>query len=200
MISQPNLDRRLSSQVIVFELGMLITGTYFGTQKEFAALQFEKRLGKNASVKIQVFNNWLGAVSHWAETEALKIVGGIVSCRASAQGAGSLELFFFWQPSPFYSKSLNFRPDTLIPYSGIRELFRFFDKRDKGTLVSLSSPFVGAQGEGLYSFHSTPLRSGSPSSTWKAAPRTTSRKAPPHTPTGTLSSVRSQLPEKPWNS
>lgn len=52
---------------------------------------------------------------HWAEDEALKLVGGI--------------------PSAFYSKSLPFRADALIPSSGVDNLFNFLDTTDKGTLI-----------------------------------------------------------------
>ncbi|KAJ6474697.1 hypothetical protein C8R47DRAFT_708277 [Mycena vitilis] len=115
IVSDPNLDRKLATEVIVFELGMIISGTYFGTEAEYKALNFEQRLAQNATVSVSVLDNWLGAVGNWAETEALKLVGGI---------SGS-----------FYSKSLTFTPKTLIPANGIQDLFDYFDSADKGTLI-----------------------------------------------------------------
>jgi hypothetical protein len=60
------------------ELGMIISGTYFGTQAEYDALNFESRLAQNATVTVHTLDNWLGAVTNWAEEEALKLIGGIV--------------------------------------------------------------------------------------------------------------------------
>ncbi|KAJ7035579.1 hypothetical protein C8F04DRAFT_511931 [Mycena alexandri] len=115
LVSDPSLDRKLATEVVVFELGMIISGTYFGTLEEYKALNFEQQLGKNATVSAVVLDDFLGAVANWAETEALKLVGGI---------SGS-----------FYSKSLTFGASTLIPTTGINNLFSYFDTADKGTLI-----------------------------------------------------------------
>ncbi|KAK6978121.1 hypothetical protein R3P38DRAFT_497939 [Favolaschia claudopus] len=115
IVADPNLDRKLATEVVLFELGMIISGTYFGTKAEYDALNFEKRLAQNATVSVNTLDNWLGAVGNWAETEALKLVGGV---------SGS-----------FYSKSLTFRPDTLIPMKGIQDFFNYLDNTDKGTLI-----------------------------------------------------------------
>ncbi|KAJ6580993.1 hypothetical protein B0H19DRAFT_490524 [Mycena capillaripes] len=136
IVADPALDRKLATEVVVFELGMIISGgcgynncflprsgalksfdagTYFGTEAEYKALNFEQRLAKNATVSVTVLDDWLGAVGNWAETEALKLVGGI-------SGA-------------FYSKSLTFTRENLIPMNGIQDLFNYFDSADKGTLI-----------------------------------------------------------------
>ncbi|KAJ7483149.1 hypothetical protein FB451DRAFT_1393290 [Mycena latifolia] len=116
IVADPTLDRKLASEVVIFELGMIISGTYFGTQDEYNALNFEQRLTKNATaVSVSVLDDWLGIVGNWAETEALKLVGGI--------------------SGPFYSKSLTFKATTLIPAAGIQALFEYFDTADKGTLI-----------------------------------------------------------------
>ncbi|KAJ7132332.1 hypothetical protein C8R44DRAFT_612480 [Mycena epipterygia] len=116
IVADPSLDRKLASEVIVFELGMIISGTYFGTRDEYNQLNFEQRLTKNATaVSVSVVDDWLSIVGNWAETEALKIVGEV--------------------SGPFYSKSLTFKATTLIPASGIQDLFNYFDNADKGTLI-----------------------------------------------------------------
>ncbi|KAJ7221928.1 hypothetical protein C8J57DRAFT_1536494 [Mycena rebaudengoi] len=115
IVADPKLDRKLASQVMIFEFGMLISGTYFGTEEEYKALNFEQRLSKNAKVEVSVFDDWLGSVANWAENEALQLLGGI-------SGA-------------FYSKSLTFTAKTLIPEAGIKTLFNYFDIADKGTLI-----------------------------------------------------------------
>ncbi|KAJ7272726.1 hypothetical protein B0H12DRAFT_1228723 [Mycena haematopus] len=115
IVADPNLDRKLASEVIIFELGMIISGTYFGTRDEYNTLNFEGRLSQNAAVSVSVLDDWLGIVGNWAETEALQIVGDI--------------------SGPFYSKSLTFKATTLIPMTGIQDLFNYFDNADKGTLI-----------------------------------------------------------------
>ncbi|KAF7317813.1 Reticuline oxidase [Mycena kentingensis (nom. inval.)] len=116
IVSDPALDRKLASQVILFQLGMIISGTYFGTRDEFNALNFLGRLEHpSAKVTVSRIDSWLGIVGNWAETEALKLIGGV--------------------SGPFYSKSLTFKPTTLIPEQGISNFFEYIDKADKGTLI-----------------------------------------------------------------
>lgn len=43
------------------------------------------------------------------------------------------------QSGAFYSKSLTFRPDTLIPASGIKDFFNYLDTANKDTLVRPAS-------------------------------------------------------------
>ena len=102
IISDPNLTRKLASQVVIFEYGMVITGgdrqlatrhmappynhhisigTYFGPKSEYDALGFQDKLAHNATVKVIELEDWLGLVGHWAEDEALKLIGGVVSRR-----------------------------------------------------------------------------------------------------------------------
>ncbi|KAJ7483161.1 hypothetical protein FB451DRAFT_1169792 [Mycena latifolia] len=116
IVADPALDRKLASEVVIFELGMIISGTYFGTRDEYNALNFEQRLTNTATVvSVSVLDDWLGVVSNWAEAEALKLIGGV--------------------PAPFYSKSLIFKATTPIPAAGIQALFNYFDIADKGTLI-----------------------------------------------------------------
>jgi len=116
IVSDPSLDQRLASQVIIFQLGMLISGTYFGTRDQFDSLNFLGRLSNsNATVAISTIDTWLGIVGNWAETEALQLIGGV--------------------SGPFYSKSLTFKPTTLISETGITNFFTYLDNADKGTLI-----------------------------------------------------------------
>ncbi|KIM38539.1 Glucooligosaccharide oxidase [Hebeloma cylindrosporum] len=114
-ISQPNLDRKLASTLTVTPIGLVVSGTYFGTQAEFNLLNLGVQLGPGAVAKVNVFKDWLSSVLNWAEQEAINLVGGI--------------------PSAFYSKSLAFRPDTLIPDAGLESLFKFIQETNKGTLA-----------------------------------------------------------------
>ncbi|CAG8619718.1 11470_t:CDS:2, partial [Acaulospora colombiana] len=124
IVKDPQLDRKLATTFIIMELGMIISGTccldkasdldtdymslgtYFGTREEYDALQFEQRLGNNATVNVIQLDNWLGTVTNWAENEALKLIGGI---------------------------SMAFTEDSLIPADGIQNLFDYLETTPKGT-------------------------------------------------------------------
>ncbi|KAF2279807.1 FAD-binding domain-containing protein [Westerdykella ornata] len=114
LIADPTLSRKFASQFVLSELGVIITGTYFGPQKEFEALNITARLPHNDESVI-VLKDWLGVVSHWAEDVALEITGGI--------------------PSNFYAKSLAYTKDDLIPDAAVDKLFDYIDGTDKGTPV-----------------------------------------------------------------
>lgn len=116
IVSDPDFSRKMATKAIVLEGMMIVTGTFFGSQAEYDELDFEGRLtGDATDVAVGVLDDWLGAVGDWAETEGLQLVGGI--------------------PSSFYSKSLAFTPDSLIPQEGIDKLFSYFDTADKDTLL-----------------------------------------------------------------
>ena len=115
LISDPTLTRKFASQVILFELGMIVSGTYFGPKAEFESLDLAAKLPQPKIPTVLVFRDWLGLISHWAEDLALQIAGGI--------------------PAAFASKSLAFKPTNLIPTSGIDNLFKFLDTTDKGTPI-----------------------------------------------------------------
>ncbi|KAJ7203644.1 hypothetical protein GGX14DRAFT_651929 [Mycena pura] len=115
IVADPALDRQLASEVIVLPRSMIITATYFGTREEYAALNFEQRLAKNARNVVAISNDsWLSLVANWAETGALKLIGGL--------------------PNAFYAKSLTFTNTTLIPQAGIQDFFSHLDTADAGTL------------------------------------------------------------------
>jgi hypothetical protein len=115
VVAQPNLTRQLASELILLELGMIISGTFFGSKAEYDALNLATIFSHSTSAEVNVVTDWLGLVEHWAENEALQLVGGI--------------------PSAFYSKSLAVTPTSLIPNDTADALFSFLDTADKGTLV-----------------------------------------------------------------
>ncbi|KAF1972901.1 FAD-binding domain-containing protein [Bimuria novae-zelandiae CBS 107.79] len=112
VISDPDLSRKFASQFIMTELGVIITGTYFGPQSEFDSLNISSRL-PNADESVIVLDDWIGVVGHWAEDQALELIGGI--------------------QSNFYAKSLAYTTDDLIPDAAIDQLFKYIDDTDKGT-------------------------------------------------------------------
>ncbi|KAL5352732.1 hypothetical protein ACLOAV_002680 [Pseudogymnoascus australis] len=115
IIADPGLTRKFASKVLIAGVGMIISGTYFGSQAEYDALDMRSKLGGDPVIKTIVFRDWLGLLGHWAEDAALQLVGGL--------------------PSHFYSKTLTFNGATLIPDEVIDNLFAYFDEAAKGTLI-----------------------------------------------------------------
>jgi len=114
LISDPLLSRKFASQFILTELGVIISGSFFGPLDEYNSLNISGRL-PSKDESIIVLKDWLGVVSHWAEDIALEMAGGI--------------------QSNFYAKSLAYTKDDLVPDEAVDKLFKFIDETDKGTLV-----------------------------------------------------------------
>lgn len=114
LISSPTLSRKFASQVVITALGMVISGTFFGTQSEWDALNMTSVFPSTSNSSVLVFNNYAGLVGHWAEDVALN--------------AGAMQ-------SAFYSKSLAFTPSDLMPGSVIDAFFQNLDTVSKGTVI-----------------------------------------------------------------
>ncbi|KAF2637132.1 FAD-binding domain-containing protein [Massarina eburnea CBS 473.64] len=114
LIADPDLSRKFATQFIMTELGVVITGTYFGPQDEFETLNISSRLPPK-SESVIVLDDWLGVVSHWGEDIALELVGGV--------------------QSHFYAKSVAYTKDDLLSNDTIDTLFEYMDTVDKGTPV-----------------------------------------------------------------
>jgi hypothetical protein len=114
-ISNPALSRKLYTQVTLFAAGMIISGTFFGSQEEFDSLNLQSVFPNHQKSKILVFKDWLGLVAHWTEDIGLHLVGGT--------------------PCAFYSKCLAFKPSDIMPSSCVDDLFNYLDTADKGTLL-----------------------------------------------------------------
>lgn len=113
-VSNPKLTRKLASTLTLLEDSMAITGTFFGTQEEYDALDIGSQFpGTNGSAI--VFQDWLGLVGNWAEEAVLELGGGV--------------------PSNFYSKSTSWTPRNLMSSETIDKLFEYIDSADKGTLA-----------------------------------------------------------------
>ncbi|KAF1996891.1 Glucooligosaccharide oxidase [Amniculicola lignicola CBS 123094] len=115
LIADPNLSRKFASQFILTELGVIITGTFFGPKSEYDALNITSRLPSSKSDSVLVLKDWLGVVGHWAEDVGLQIGGGI--------------------QSNFYAKSLAYTKDDTLSDEAVDKLFTYLDKVDKGTLL-----------------------------------------------------------------
>lgn len=115
LIAEPGLTRKFATKVVIFEAGMIISGTYFGPKAEYDAFDMQNKLGGESVAETIVFKDWLGLLGHWAEDVALQLAGGL--------------------PSHFYSKTLTFNGATLIPDEVIDKLFAYLDEVEKGTLI-----------------------------------------------------------------
>ncbi|KAJ7272717.1 hypothetical protein B0H12DRAFT_1066940 [Mycena haematopus] len=108
IIADPALDRKLASQVLPYYLA-----TYFGTEEEYKALNFDKQLANDrhsATVLAVEVDDWVTAS------------GLVLSTIGPKRGyCCSVEV------------SLTFKPENLIPEEGIQKLFEYFDNADKGT-------------------------------------------------------------------
>jgi len=113
LIADPKLDRRFGTEFVLHPLGGVITGTFYGTEAEFAASGIPQKLPQGGN-KTVVLNDWLGSLAHEAENEALYLSN---------------------IPNAFYSKSLALKDKDLLSAQGIKDLFGYLDGVDKGTLL-----------------------------------------------------------------
>ncbi|KAF3006223.1 hypothetical protein E8E14_001906 [Neopestalotiopsis sp. 37M] len=112
LISDPNLDRRFGSEIVMHELGLVITATFYGTQEEFDATGIPDKIPAG---KVSVaLDDWLGAVAQQAEDAALYL--------SDIQSA-------------FTSRSLAFRQDELLTTDEIKSMMTYLDETDRGTLL-----------------------------------------------------------------
>jgi hypothetical protein len=112
LIADPDLDRRFGTIFIMMPLDAIISGTFYGTAAEFAATGIPDKLPHGRGQI--VLKDWLGSLANDAQTEGLYLSN---------------------LPVAFYSKSLSFRREELPPPDKIRDLFRWVDGQDKGTLL-----------------------------------------------------------------
>lgn len=113
LIKDPKLDRRFGSMFILNPTGAFISGTFYGTQEEFEASGIPDRFPDGPGRSL-VFTDWMGSLAHNAEQMALYLTN---------------------LPMPFACKSIAFKREDLPPPNTIREVFRWMDTQDKGTLL-----------------------------------------------------------------
>jgi hypothetical protein len=113
LAGSPTLSRHLASQVVITEVGMIISGTFFGTQAEFDALGLNTVFPEFSDSKVVVFNDWLGILGHWATNTALELVSGL--------------------PSYFNEQSIPVTGTTLLPDSAIDNFLKYLDTTEPGT-------------------------------------------------------------------
>lgn len=113
VIFSENITRRFSSELVVSELGMFLSGTFFGTRDQWHAFELEKRFPPSSTANVVTLTDWLSMISSEAEQLIQDAMGGI--------------------PAPFYAKSMSFAADEMITDDGVDALFQYIDTTHKGT-------------------------------------------------------------------
>jgi hypothetical protein len=113
LIADPDLDRRFGTELVIYPLGVIITGTFYGTKQEFEDSGILDRLPQTGNETLAV-TDWLGSLTQWAEHEALYLSD---------------------IPTAFYSKSLAFRKEDVLSADMATDLFDYVESADKGTLL-----------------------------------------------------------------
>jgi FAD/FMN-containing dehydrogenase len=114
-IAQENLTWKFYSNLVIFDGQIILEGIFFGSKKEYDALDLEKKFPASEPGTVLVLTDWLGMIGHGLEDTILKLVGD--------------------SPTWFYAKSLGFTPRTLIPDIAIDDFFDYIHKTNADTLA-----------------------------------------------------------------
>jgi FAD/FMN-containing dehydrogenase len=125
LISDPNLTWKFSSQFIVFPVGSLINGFFFGTEKEFSSLNLESAIpglgDSSTKVDIRVIDSAVAVGQELADL-GLQLFGGV--------------------STNFYSKSLSFSNRTLMSDEAIDAMFAYLAPSSAAQVLNaLKSPW-----------------------------------------------------------
>lgn len=112
-VTQPDLTWKLASTLTIYPSYIEISGTFFGTEAEYEALNIQNTFPGSSNASQIVFDNFLGLVGYWAEEVELQLVGGL--------------------PAHFYAKSRSFTAQSLMTSAQIRNMFTYLDNADAGT-------------------------------------------------------------------
>lgn len=119
-IAEENLTENFASQATINPLGLVISGTFFGSQAEFDELSLQPDFPlkvKETGKRTVVLDDWLGSLTHWAEEVALLLGGGI--------------------PAHAYTKTLTFSAGDKdsIPDEVVDKMFEYIEKAKKDTFI-----------------------------------------------------------------
>lgn len=119
LAGDPSLDRRFSSLLIMHPLGAVVTGTFYGSQRELEETGILDKLPSRGSVRL---SDWLGSVVHVFETLVLQLAD---------------------VPTHFFSKSLALRRQDLLNGKETDALFTYLD-REAAPMVLIFNTEGGA--------------------------------------------------------
>lgn len=113
LVGDPELDRRFSSLFIAQPLGVMISGTFYGTEQEYEESGIPDKIPGGGVLDLKLLG-WMGSLAHQAELAGLHLA----------------EL-----STAFTSRSLAFREEDLLSNDTIDDLFAYIDEADKGSLI-----------------------------------------------------------------
>lgn len=112
LVADPELDRRFGTEFTMHELGVIISGTFYGTEEEFTASGIPDRIPKgNTSL---VIDDWLAVLAKQAEEAALSLSD---------------------IRSAFTARSLAYTREDILSEDAITSLMNYLDDTDRGTLL-----------------------------------------------------------------
>ncbi|KAJ5895180.1 hypothetical protein N7495_006871 [Penicillium taxi] len=114
LVSIENIPRQFATELVLFESGALLSGTFFGTKEEWEAFGLENHFPIHNSGNVLYLTNWLGMLTSQAENLIMRAAGGI--------------------PCNFYAKSMSFTAETMISDDGVDKMLEYIDSTSKGTL------------------------------------------------------------------
>lgn len=113
VIFSENITRRFSSELVVSEAGIFLSGTFIGTRDQWHAFELEKHFPPSNTANVVTLSDWLSMISSEAEQLIQDVVGGI--------------------PASFYAKSMSFAAEDIITDDGVDAMFKYIDPAHKGT-------------------------------------------------------------------
>lgn len=117
-IAEEDLTENFASEAVITTLGLVISGTFFGTQAEFNALSLKPNFPlRSTGGKTVALDSWLSSLTHWAEEVALSLGGGI--------------------PARAYTKTLTFSggEKDRIPDDVVDQMFKYIEDTKKDTMI-----------------------------------------------------------------
>lgn len=111
IVTDPTLDRRFGTELTFHTLGAMISGTFYGSQKDFEQSGILERLPKGGKGNY-IVTNWLASLATRAEHAAVRLSN---------------------MPTPFYSKSLGFTRDDVLSHGAMLNISHFVDTAYKRT-------------------------------------------------------------------
>lgn len=113
VIFSENITRQFSSELVVSELGIFLSGSFLGTQDQWHAFELERHFPPSSLASTITLTDWLGMLTSEGEQLIQQIGGGI--------------------PASFYAKSMSFAHENFITDEGVDKMFTYIDTAQKGT-------------------------------------------------------------------
>lgn len=111
IVTDPTLDRRFGTELTFHTLGTMISGTFYGSKEDFEKSGILERFSRDGKGNY-VVTSFLASLATRAEHAAVRLSN---------------------MPTPFFSKSLGFRPEDILSWESILRISKFVDAAYKRT-------------------------------------------------------------------